>query len=91
MKVTINYFGQLRQLIGLGCEELEPAVESLFELLVERANHYGSQFKDLLLDENGKPRSSILLVLNGVTVDKKEFPQLHDGDEIDVMTPIAGG
>ena len=92
MKVTINYFGQLRQKAGVESESLECSEEAaLVEVVAERAEHFGADFKKIVLDEDGQIRRSIIALLNGGSVDKESAVSLKDGDEITLIPPIAGG
>jgi molybdopterin converting factor small subunit len=92
MKLTLNYFGQLRQAAGLTTESLEqPDSISLEQLLVNRADGFGEEFKKILLDQNSQPRPSVLVIINNVTADRQSPPVLQDGDEITLMPAIAGG
>jgi len=92
MKITLNYFGQLRQTAGLESETIEPPDStSLAQLLAERAQRFGPAFNKILLDPNSQPRPSVLIIVNGLTLDRKSPPALHDGDEISLMPAIAGG
>ena len=92
MKVTVTYFGQLRQSAGVESEILELAENATYlDLLADRSDQYSESFRKMLLEETGQPRSSIIIVANGSALDKKSLPPLQDGDEITFLTPIAGG
>ncbi len=92
MKVTIHYLGQLEQLAGKPSEtrELRQPVR-LSDLLADLAGHYGDEFRRMVTDETGGPRSSLLVVMNGEAVSKTSSPALQDGDEVTLLPPIAGG
>lgn len=92
MKVNVSYFGQLRDLAGQDAEVCEPDASSdLRTLLTDLADRHGGPFRNAMLDETGGLRRSLLLSVNGAAVVKTALPPLNDGDEITLMSPIAGG
>ena len=92
MKLTLNYFGQLRQAAGVATESLDqPDSISLKQLLIDRADGFGGEFKKILLDQNSQPRPSVLVIINNIAADRQSPPALQDGDEITLMPAIAGG
>lgn len=92
MKVTLSYFGQLRQKAGVESDQLESAEgATLDELLAGRAQQYGEEFGKIVLDESGRLRASVIALLNGAGVDRTAPTTLADGDEVTLIPPIAGG
>ena len=92
MKVTLNYFGQLRQAARLESEECEvPGGAGLKELVAERATAHGEAFRNIILDEAGEFRPSAMILVNGVGVEKADPPALSDGDAVNLLSAIAGG
>lgn len=92
MNVTVNYFGQLRQIVGRDSEPRECADSmGLGDLLADLAGEHGSEFRGMLMDEAGELRAYLLILVNGETIDKKAVCPLQDGDEITLLPPIAGG
>lgn len=92
MKITINYFGQLRQAAAVDSETIEiPDDSTIKKALKTRADHYGQSFEKVVLDEQGNIRPSVLVVVNGKGVDVQSLPAIGDGDEITFMPAIAGG
>ena len=61
--------------------------------LTERIGVHGGKFAELLADESGVPRSTLLVALNDeqVASDAYESTTLSDGANLMLMTPIAGG
>jgi MoaD family protein len=92
MRVTINYFGQLEQLSGRPSEERECREGiSLLEVLDALAGQYGADFKTMVMDAAGRPRSSLLIVVNGEVANAATAVEVGDGDEVTLLPPIAGG
>jgi MoaD family protein len=92
MKVSIKYFGQLRQIAGVEIEERElDDGGSLQDLISERAKSFGEDFAAIVVDESGAPRPSLMVLRNGDVVDKAKPVALADGDEVSLLPAIAGG
>ena len=89
MTVTVRYQAQLRQLAGVPNEavsiEAGASVHQLLRSLVAQR----PALVQLLLDEKHRTRSSLLLFVNDEQVDPDH--RLSAGDEVILMTPIAGG
>jgi molybdopterin converting factor small subunit len=89
MNVTVRYLAQLRGLAGRSSEQLElngpGTTAGLVEALIERH----PPLRPILLDEQGRPRASVLLFVG----DEQAGPDraLTEGDEVTFLTPIAGG
>lgn len=91
-KVTINYLGQLEQFAGRPSDTREfRARIRLPDLLAELAGHYGEDFRRMVMDEAGRPRASLLIVMNGEAINRASDPEFKDGDEVTLLPPIAGG
>ena len=92
MKITVNYFGQLRQITGKDTDGEDcPEQTGLAALISNLALRYGDKFSRIVLDEAGQLRPSILISVNGNIVDKKSPPALKDGDQVSLLTAMAGG
>ena len=92
MKVTVNYFGQVRQIAGKESEAGDYRESlGLCELVADLAEKYGSEFRGIVLDASGQLRPSLLALINGQAVDKGARAELKDGDEVTLLPPIAGG
>ena len=92
MKVEIQYFGQLRYLAKIESEYCEsPDSTELGIVLSNRSEIHGDSFHKLIFDENKNIRPTILIQVNDTTIDNTKPPDLRDGDEIMILTPIAGG
>jgi molybdopterin converting factor small subunit len=92
MKVTVKYMGQLRHLTGKDSEQVEcPENISLAELMSVASKKYDQSFVNIVLDESGVIRPSLIIVINDITASKDASPNLSDGDSITLLTAIAGG
>lgn len=92
MKVTVNYFGQLRQLAGRDAESRDrDAGLTLGDLLADAAREHGEEFKSILMDDAGELRPFLLILVNGTAVSKSASLTLQDGDEVTLLTPLSGG
>ncbi len=89
MKVGVRYLAQLRQAAGRTVEQVEwPGPATLAGLVAALAERHPS-LRDVLLDPAGAPRASVLVFVG----DEQAGPDrpLSEGDEVTLMTPIAGG
>ncbi len=94
MNIRIVYRGQIKQRTGRSHEDLEVQPgHSLENLLLEIRGRYGREVDAMLFDEQGNFRKMIMIVLNGTQLQAEdlEVTILKEGDEIMLMSPIAGG
>ena len=92
MKVLFHYFGQLREITTINNEEFYlTEEETLINTLLKLADSYDKSFRHIMFDESGNLRPSMIILVNGSTIKTNKPPELHDGDEIALLTPIAGG
>lgn len=92
MAIKIKYFAQIRQVTDIEEEILDsPDPVGLKDMLVRLTQKYGEKFKDLLFEKECMLRPSVLVLINGVVVPKGELPEIHDKDEVTLITAVAGG
>ena len=92
MKINIKYFGQLREYAGVESEKTAvPEDGSLNTCLKELAGRYEERFANIIFDDEGSIRPSLMIVVNGSPADKGNPPALAGGDEITLLAAIAGG
>ena len=92
MNITINYFGQLRQIAGMESESREAADGApLADILAQAAENYDQQFGAILFDDNQALRASVMVLVNDVPADKDSLPALSDQDKVSLLPAIAGG
>ena len=82
MQVTFSYFAQVRQAAGVETEKLA---------LAESGKRHGEAFRTLVLDEFGVVRPSMLVLVNGVPAQRGGQRPLADGDEVTLLSAVAGG
>jgi MoaD family protein len=92
VQVTINYFAQVRQAAGVESERLslDDGVD-IQTALSELARRHGDDLKALVLDQAGAVRPDLLTVVNGQSVPSPQQHPLTDGDEISLISAVAGG
>lgn len=93
MKLTMDYTGQLASVAGVAEEQVEVGEgECLLEVLKARLVVHGEKFGELVFDDKGGIRSTLLVALDGeqATGDKASL-SLLGVKVVMLMTPIAGG
>ncbi len=93
MELTFSYTGQLANLAGISEESISlDAGAELLSVVREIAENRGPSFSDLILDEDGHFRRTLLVIIDGEQLDgDRESYQLDTVKNIVLMTPIAGG
>ncbi len=92
MKVSMVYFAQLKDAAGTSSEIVElPDGADLASAVSDAARRHGEAFRKIALDEGGNIRPSLLVTVNGRPAARGAVVELRDGDEISLLSPIAGG
>lgn len=94
MKLRVEYTAQLRTAAGRPAEEIElPPGSRVAELLRHLAESLGDGAAPHLLTSDGHAPRSLLVVVNDTAAPAHEAAQreLHPGDKVLLMPPIAGG
>ena len=92
MVVKLKFTAQLKEEAGIRADQIELAEgEKLQTVLKKLSDRYGKKFKNILFNNNGEYLNSNLIAINEFQVNYKENPSLKDGDELMIMSPIAGG
>lgn len=90
MRVTVHFVAQLKRLMGTGADILDvPPGCTLAALLAILADKHEARCKSLLLDDHSQPQASLLLFVNDNQVGPGH--SLHEGDQVTLLTPMAGG
>ena len=90
MHVTVHYFAQLRRAVDRTEErvEMEPG-STVARLLRRLSDLHGEAVRSLLLGADGASRPSLLVFIDEQPADPET--ELGDGDEVTLLTPMAGG
>lgn len=92
MQVTIKYFAQVRQAAGVESETLPLRLGvDIQTALVELVKRHGEDFRAIVLDQTGCVRPGLLTVVNGQSVTNPKRHSLADGDELSLISAVAGG
>lgn len=92
MKILIKAFAQFRDAIG-GDKNMEMTDGSNLGTLLEALKDRSEKAKSMLFENDGSLKPYVILMINGKRVDRKataDIP-LHDGDEVALLPPVAGG
>ena len=93
-QVNFSYTGQLANAAGVTDETLDlsedqPGLRPALDVLAER---HGDGWRELVFDDGGRIRSTLLVVIDGVQAGgDKEALSLEGAGAVMLMTPIAGG
>ncbi len=91
MKITVQFFGQLREFTGVESATDECADgTTVADHLKALAERYDERFAGAILDGEAL-RPSVMVLVNDVGILKNEPHALADGDTITLLTAIAGG
>ncbi len=92
MKITVSYMAHLKQATGVSREELTlPDTCTGHELVHRLSARHGESLRRLLLTDAGALQPTILLFVNDSQVPPGQEMLLHDGDDVTLLAPIAGG
>jgi MoaD family protein len=90
LKIKIKYLGAFTDTVASKeetCEIDDPLVGALIDRLIERN---GEKFRKLMIDPYTEAlRGGAALLVNGHSRDLDH--RLSDGDEVALLTPVAGG
>ena len=90
MKVTLEYFGMLREAAGLNQEDLELPAGADAEALVQfAAQRHGEPLRSLLLSAEDVPHPWLLIAIDDVVESPRS--QLDQGSHVLLSSPISGG
>lgn len=92
MNIRVLLWGQIKQKAATGRMEWDaPEGEALDEAVRRIAGELGGEAAGILLTEDGGIHPSVLISHNGAHVRDPAQVKLSDGDEVSLMSPIAGG
>jgi MoaD family protein len=94
LKVKIQYFASVRELVNLSEETIDvPAgtnVRNLLDLLTAK---HGDKLKEYLLDDTGNPRKHLQFLLNEQSIFQTGgfSTPLRDDSTFAIIPPVGGG
>lgn len=86
--IVVRYLAQLRPIAGRGEDRLPLAGPCTVAELLRRLAA-DERLRRALLDDAGEARASLLVFVGDERAEASRL--LRDGDEVTLMTPIAGG
>jgi molybdopterin synthase sulfur carrier subunit len=92
MMVRIKAFARFREIIGSeNTLELNDGTSVLGAL--KSLSKGSKDFRDACFDKEGNVASHVVLMINGKRISgrDREATVLHDGDELAIFPPVAGG
>ena len=92
MKISFEYFAQVRKITGTEKEELDLAEGTELQAALDSAaGKHGEEFRSLVLDDSGRLRPSMIVLINGQAAKRDEARELANGDSISLLSAVAGG
>jgi len=94
LKVKIQYFASVRELVNLREETIDVPVganvRTLLDLLTAK---HGDKLKEYLLDDTGNPREYFQFLLNEKSISQTDgfFTLLREGSTLAIIPPVGGG
>jgi molybdopterin synthase sulfur carrier subunit len=92
MRVKVKAFAGFREILGPDIA-LDLPEGSTLNGLLEGLGRRSPGIREALLDDQGSPRRSVIIMVNKKRQTRAEFGsrELHDGDEVAIYPPVAGG
>jgi molybdopterin synthase sulfur carrier subunit len=96
VKVTIEYLGHIRDIVGSKrMEEIDVEEDaSVADLLVKLSKKYGDAFRKAVYESGGKDvKSNFIATVNGYLLNqlKGVGTKLKNGDHVTLMPVVSGG
>lgn len=92
MRIKIKYTAQLKKEIGIAEETVETESKTTIEnLVIQLNNKHKMAFQNIVFSVEGKFLDAVLLIVNGKQVRYNSGLVLNNGDNLTIMSPIAGG
>jgi molybdopterin synthase sulfur carrier subunit len=96
LKVTVEYLGYLKRIIGNGRrEEIEVVDNALIsDLLMTLSEKYGTPFNQAVYEPKGSDvKSNFMVTINGYLLNQLKGleTKLRDGDHVILMPVVSGG
>ncbi|OPY44398.1 MAG: Small archaeal modifier protein 1 [Methanosaeta sp. PtaU1.Bin016] len=92
MLVKVRAFASIREILGRELE-LDLRAGSTLRELLEGLASTNRRFKEAAFEESGQLRDWVQIMINRKMIDPLQAleAELHEGDEIAIFPPVAGG
>jgi len=92
MKVQVRAFAGFREILGPDLALELPERSTLAGLLGELRRR-SPEIQEALFDDQGSPKTHVIIMVNKKRQTRAEFGsrELHEGDEVAIYPPVAGG
>ncbi len=93
MQVTVEYAAQIKRVAGVAQDVIQlDAPCPVAEIARLAAANHGDSLAEMLFDENGQPRPSILVFKGEDQVRWDDTTtRVGDGETITLLSPVSGG
>lgn len=92
MRVTVRYWGQVEAAAGRSSDAVDvPDGATAGSVVAKLAAERGSPLRETLVDESGRPRATLMIVVGEEQVGADDPRELRNGDVVTLMPPISGG
>jgi molybdopterin converting factor small subunit len=92
MRITVKYMAQLRQAAGVAGEAIDIAAPcTADDLLRQLAERRGDAFRRIVLTDEGRVQSALLLFVGDEQIRSGMLHDFHDDDVVTILAPMAGG
>lgn len=92
MRIVVIAFANFREILGKE-KDLQARDGATVGELLEKLAVSSQAFREAAFDDTGALRDYVLLMINRKRIDPSQelSRQLHDGDELAIFPPLAGG
>jgi len=93
MRLRVRFFAGFRDVTGARETEVEVKSPATVERMLESLFRLYPRLQSELLDDHGGVREYVVVLVNGRSIRdlKRGATPVHDGDEIALFPPVAGG
>ena len=91
MRVTVEYFAQLRAAAGCDAEEITCDDDATVDDVIVAACAAHAELASLVVDGDGARHPWILVSMDGAVIEAGATPPVSDGTILVLSSPISGG
>jgi molybdopterin converting factor small subunit len=90
--MNLVLYATLREIVGQSEVVVpHPTRRDLFTCLNDLAMQYGQEWRDTVLDEDGRMSEYVRIYVNGKEIHDLETVLVGDEDSVEILVPVAGG